>query len=858
MKKQFLLLLLMALLPLAGWAVDPTPIVIGGGDYTYTRSADIVMLGNPTATPVITVKKGTADLALTDGGIFDADKNKVDAIQTGGLYYKLVYFTDVTKKALYVPFYVANPLVPTRVNNAEAFNLELAEGGAYWYYYDQYKWADVWYQWGDTEDDGVILYPGENPQVDAPYKNGDAYNPTTSEQQAQANQWYEGLKDGGFSNQIIRSWNATGNPDSNPDNFVFSFYGESDDAWSVYVEYGNYAGFPWGEETVFGSNENQKHYGLISVAELNQMGGTTDFDAEGLEMFLFPTTALPDADLADVATIADATITINYPGDAEGYEYNGQEIYPSFSGDNVDATVKINGDTQETLLVENVDYVVTYADQDHVHAGVKNFTVTGIGAYEGEQASTYTILGKRVIINPAYTYKTYGQEDPGTPNFEIDAATELVPGEDPKEVIAPYLKLKRVNGQEGENVGAYLYYIDFAENYNECNYEIAILQNNSNLVIQKAPLTVHVTNYWKKFKEADPAQFDYEIVSGLTNGDTEVAVEITRTAGENVNAELVGNEAQLLLGTNFRYPFAGTAQNYTISFDNEFMIVPTEDIEGITVTVANHEGGSSDVNPDYGQPVYTYRGTDYEPGNPDTEEAEDLVVSDNGVILTAGTDYVVKEYKDNCHAGTAKVTVTLMGSYASKDITGTFTIKQALLDVVADSYELAVGADLPAVLTWHYGGTSEESNNFVNGEDETTALNFVEPTGVNATVLPGGAGYKLTVVGGSAADYEFKYIDGLASYGNTVLYVKADNKQKAYGAEDPELTWTVSHTDPQVPVTEAELAALGGDQPYFTIAREEGEDYGEYDITFDGPTVLPEGVSVIREPEIRCFCIWLI
>ena len=197
----------------------------------------------------------------------------------------------------------------------------------------------------------------------------------------------------------------------------------------------------------------------------------------------------------------------------------------------------------------------------------------------------------KVIINAAYTYKTYGDVDPTTPNFEYDQSSENKPD---KTVINPFLKLKRVNGQVGEIVGSYLYYIDLDEETypDQCDYEIVILQNNSNLVVQKADLHVVVTNNFKEFNHADPDPFEYTLVdpTELKYDDTEESVEITITrpgaeVTDPVNAARNPQTGVPEYVDGPHYTFAGEAENYKIIVDNEFLVVPSMEIDNVLVTV---------------------------------------------------------------------------------------------------------------------------------------------------------------------------------------------------------------------------------------------------------------------------------
>ena len=455
----------------------------------------------------------------------------------------------------------------------------------------------------------------------------------------------------------------------------------------------------------------------------------------------------------------------------------------------------------------------------------------------------------KAIINAAYTYKTYGDVDPTTPNFEFDESSPNKT-DDVRDAIDDYLVLKRVNGEEnqGEIVGSYLYYIDFTEDYAACPYDITILQNNSNLVIQKADLHVVVENNWKYFNTPDETPYTYYLddPTELKYQDTEesVKIAITRPGAKDtdpVNAKFNNKGEPVHLPGNYKhYKFAGEADNYKILFVNEFLVVKTSNVNNIEVNVFNW----TTVDPDYqGSNQFVYRGIAYTPGA-EGDEFENLEVWDGDYELKNGKDYFVEKYEENVHVGQATVTINFEGSrYYDTDETkdGDFEIVKAPLTITANSYTVSAPGQEPEELEWTYSGFVPEQD----PETPTTAKNFKEPSGVTKTAIAGSTDYELNVIeDADADDYRFIYEPGKLTYGRTNVLVRAENKNKDFGEDDPKLTYTVKHEDGS-DLSPAEWAAIGGKKtPYFTISRAPGENVGNYDITFDGPTVLPEGIRI--------------
>ena len=546
----------------------------------------------------------------------------------------------------------------------------------------------------------------------------------------------------------------------------------------------------------------------------------------------------------------DATITLA----AASVEYNGTST-----------AVGINSvkDADGKTLVAGVDYLVygykynaKTADTEAVPGHVGNwYVVVGPAAgsnYTAEAVSKdpFAVTKRALKIDLLEIHKTYGDDDPDLANIDINewASINWAPGDGPSNTTISPIEFERLT--VGENVydengnrNSFAYSLKnpstlkaIANDGGWENYTVGVGQS-SNLLIDKAPLTLNVTNYWKKFQAADPTSFEYTVVEGLKNGDklADVKATVTRADGEAVNAhvEKQNNKDVVVLNDNeVGYAFEGVSNNYEISFNNAFAIIPTDDYSGIKVAVKNNVQGT----PEFGKAEYVYRGTAYEPGKANTAEAADLIVTDGNRVLTTA-DYQVKSYANNVHAGTATVTVTLKGSYVGTDKLTTFAINKAPLKIKAVDYVLQPGQAYPEPLEVSYTG-------FVNNETPATAKNFSAPTGVEKEEISGTTAFTLKVKQDAKADdYKISYDDGALTFGETILNVYANNKSKIYSAKDPE--FDVRVTAPEAPATDAQIALLTvAGKKVYTLSREEGEDVGTYTISIDGPTVLPEGVIV--------------
>ena len=704
MRKHFLLLFLMAILPLAGWADNPNP-------YKFTMSQDIITSTTlvSDAPTVASVTKGETALTISgQGAVYDLNRKVVGSFETSGYYYRMVYFKDGSdKKAAYVPFYVAGR-VPTqiRINDKVGFDNDMANYGAYWYYYGQagFGWCDVWYYHGteerviadEVESDGTLLYPGDQPLFDAPWRDTENELPEGySDQDAEA--WYSTLTqtfDPGQTNfEITHSWYAT--QTSNPDNYAISFYNAGVESWKLAVKYGadSEPWFAWGEDKIFGVNEDQKAWGLIQVDEIKtHFAVTGEFVADQVKWVLVPQTHVDTLCYA-VQTIDENTI-VEY---TEKYHYLENTVQkPIFTAAGTtapDAWVYLAGGSKDEALVEGQDYQIIWTDGEdakYIMPGKKNFKVVGIGIYgyyevEGqdkvydskELPKTYRIIGEKVIINPAYTYKTYGQADPIRPNYEFEG--QLVGDDNLADAIEPFLKLVRREGQTGEAVGDYEYSIGLTDNYaTDCTYEISIQGGYSLLKIQKANVQVNVKNYWKEYNTSEPT-FEFEVAQGseLQNNETPATsgITITRTGHKvsdtetilnNVNADAVVDGDGKIIGATkkadtYTYAFKAESKNYNVTFGNEFLIIPTTATGGVQVAFTEQE--------------HVYNGKYQTP---------DFTVTDNNgeVVLVKDQDFVIDSWEKNKNVGTAKVKIHLIGNYvatgAASKKEGTFTLLRLL------------------------------------------------------------------------------------------------------------------------------------------------------------------------------------
>ena len=117
------------------------------------------------------------------------------------------------------------------------------------------------------------------------------------------------------------------------------------------------------------------------------------------------------------------------------FVYSGMEIMPQVVV--VDAGME---------LVENKDYVVSYAD--NVAAGVAKVVVSGIGEYSGKYEKAFLIAPRPITLNVKDASKFYGEKDPKL-NYTVEGLL-------PKDAAGDVVKGVDLMRKMGEDVGEYV------------------------------------------------------------------------------------------------------------------------------------------------------------------------------------------------------------------------------------------------------------------------------------------------------------------------------------------------------------------------------------------------------------------
>ena len=233
---------------------------------------------------------------------------------------------------------------------------------------------------------------------------------------------------------------------------------------------------------------------------------------------------------------------------------------------------------------------------------------------------------------------------------------------------------------------------------------------------------------------------------------------------------------------------------YDISIDGTLTINPA------ALTVTANDGGK------------TYDGLGYRGGNGVSYSG--FVNGESAGVLD-GTLAYGGSSQGAVNAGSYVITPSGLssGNYTLTFIDGTLTISPAALTVTAND-----GGKTYDGLGYR-GGNGVSYSGFVNGEsagvlDGTLAYGGSSQGAVNA------GSYVITPSGLSSGNYTLTFIDGTLTISPRPLTVTADDQEKKYGAQDPELSWAVSAGN-----------LVGTDRLTGSLVRAAGEKAGSYPIT---------------------------
>ena len=470
------------------------------------------------------------------------------------------------------------------------------------------------------------------------------------------------------------------------------------------------------------------------------------------------------------ATAADPNYTINVvPGTLT--------IEPKAITLTVDDKTKTYGDGDPAFtasygegdLVDGDEVSFTFTREEGENAGEyainataddPNYTITVV-------PGTLTIEPKAITLTVDDKTKTYGDDDPA---FTASYGEGDLAGED----VVTYTLTR----EEGENAGEYT----INATASDPNYTITV--EPGTLTIAKKAATVKADEKTKVYDNnptTDPALT--AVVEGTLEGE-EIKYTLSREEGQAVKDYAITVAA-------------GENPNYDVTVEgNIFHITP---LEGVTVTITEHSGTYT-----YNAAARTVSGYDVAISNPLYTEAD---FTFNGQAAVTGTN--AGTYGMNLKAANFTNNNPNFKDVTFVIVPGSLVINQKAVKITADNNGKTYG-DKDPVLTATIEGLEGNDN---------IATRQIREAGENA------GSYRIDAnVVGQYPNYVIETVPGTFTITPKQITVTVDDKTKAFGEEEPDLTVTIKGL---VEGDSEELIT-------YTLSREPGETAGTYAITVTG------------------------
>ena len=493
-----------------------------------------------------------------------------------------------------------------------------------------------------------------------------------------------------------------------------------------------------------------------------------------------------------------------------------------------DADPELTATVTGSVAGDAIAYTLTRAAGNT--AGTYPITVT-LGSNPNYQITTtnatFTINKKAATVAADSLGKIYGNADP--------ELTATVTGIVESDVIVYSL-----SRELGDSVGTYAISVTLDNNP---NYEVTT--TDAVFTITKRAATVVADTLDKTYGDADPALT--ATITGIVEGDT-IAYSLSREPGDTVSTYLITVE----LGDNPNYEVTainGIFKIYKkfvmVAVDNKDKVYGDEDPE-LTVTLMDTIGEdvlNYTLNRTIGEDVGTYLITVTLGDNPNYE-----VMTRNGFLsitpaaLTVMADDMAKVYGSADPVLTTTISGLRNGDDASDinyslsrvegEAVGTYTIMVTLgnnpnYTVTPTNGVFTITKRPATVLAINknktYGNVDPVLTATVTGTVGNDVLNYTlaRDTGENVGT------YAITVTLEDNPNYLVTGTNGTFTITPASAIVMADDMEKVYGSDDPELTTTIGG------LRNGDDASLFS----YTLNRESGEDVGEYAITPTGNTI---------------------
>ena len=375
-------------------------------------------------------------------------------------------------------------------------------------------------------------------------------------------------------------------------------------------------------------------------------------------------------------------------------------------------------------------------------------------------------------------------------------------------------------------------------------------------------VTVTAKNVTMTYGDAVP-KFEYEASATLT-GEPSLTCEATSTSPvgtyvikvgqgtvtgatvKGVNGTLTITPASLTVKANDATRVEGTDNpaftlTYTGFKNSETEAVLTEKPKATTTATKESAPGTYDITVSGGKATnYTFK---YEKGTLTVTEAKLIIKAKDKerIYGDANPAFEFEVVQGTVKGGEPKLTCvadakSAVGEYAIKVEKGTLTnnnvefvdgkltVKAAALTVKANDATRVEGTDNPT-FTLTYTG-------FKNSETEAVLTEKPKAT-TTATKESAPGTYDITVSGGKATNYSFKYEKGTLTVTEAKLIIKAKDKERIYGDANPAFEFEVVE------------GTVKGGEPKLTCEADANSAVGEYVIKVEKGTLTNNNVEFV-------------
>ena len=320
------------------------------------------------------------------------------------------------------------------------------------------------------------------------------------------------------------------------------------------------------------------------------------------------------------------------------------------------------------------------------------------------------------------------------------------------------------------NAGSYTVYYKVVGDQNHED----VTEKSVSVTIARKAVTVTADNATKVYGAADPGSFT-ATVSG-TVGNDKVTYTLSRAAGENVGAYDITASGNAIQG------------NYDVSFvKGTFTITKaTNAITGLTISgwTYGDKANAPSAKATFGTVAYTYG------------SAQDGPFTAT-VPVNAGTWYV-------------KAAVAGTDNYDGAQAVTSFTIARKAVTITANNATKVYGESDPTLTVTVTGVVS----------GDTIPASALRAAGNNVNTYT--ISVNVSTEGNYLPDnYTITTVPGTFTITPKAVTVKADDAEKTYGQNDPDLTATVT-------------GVVGDDVITYDVTRQQGENAGQYTITASG------------------------